>query len=294
MRASKADTVINFFNYTLLTLAFLTVAYPLYFIVIASFSDPSAVWNGEVVFVINDFTLEGYRLIFGNVRLVLGYRNSLMYMSLGTAINVCLTLPAAYALSRKELVGRRIIMIVFLITLFFGGGLIPTYLVVRKLGMINTIWAMVIPSALSVYNVIIARSFFQVTIPQELLDHGRIDGCSNTQLFLQIVLPISKAIIAVMILFYAVSHWNSYFAALIYIRDKSLYPLQIVLREILIKQLIQLDQIAYLMENTQKRLKYVELIKYGTIIAGALPLLILYPFIQKHFVKGVLIGSLKD
>jgi len=270
----------------------LAVLYPLYFIVIASVSDPNAINSGQVWFWPKNLTFEGYERILGDSAIWRGYRNSILYTALGTTINVFLTLTAAYALSRKDLVGRNLIMFFFAFTMFFSGGLIPTYLVVRDLKMINTIWALVIPNAVAVWNIIIARTFFESTIPQELLEAAQIDGCSNTKFFWKIVLPLAKPLIAIMILFYGIGHWNSFFDALIYLRDEALYPLQIILRNILIQNEMS-AQMVMDVESYAAQQRVAELVKYGVIMVASVPPLILYPFLQKYFVKGVFVGSIK-
>ena len=291
IQSSRADRVFDGLNYLFLTLALLVVAYPLYFIVIASVSDPTAVYAGKVVLWPASFTTEGYRRILDYESFFTGYRNTLVYTLVGTAVNVAITIPGAYALSRKDLVGRNVLMMGVTFTMIFSGGLIPTYLLVLSLNLYNTMWALILPTAVSAWNLIVARTFFQQTIPDELLEAARLDGAGNTQFFLRIVLPLSKSIIAVMILFYAVSHWNGYFNALIYMKSADRYPLQLVLRNILFENSLgdMVEDAATL--ALQQRLG--DLIKYGIIIASSLPLLILYPFLQRYFIQGVMIGAVK-
>ena len=291
IRLSRADQVFDAVNYVILTLCLLLVAYPLYFIVIASVSDPTAVYAGRVVLWPASFTLEGYRRILDYASFFTGYRNTILYTLVGTAVNVAITIPGAYALSRKDLVGRNIMMMGITFTMIFSGGLIPTYLLVIQLNLYNTMWALILPAAVSSWNFIVARTFFQQTIPDELLEAATLDGAGNTQFFLRIVLPLSKSIIAVMVLFYAVNHWNSYFNALIYLKSAEKYPLQLVLRNILFE-----NSLGDMVEDAstlalQQRLG--DLIKYGIIIASSLPLLILYPFLQRYFIQGVMIGAVK-
>lgn len=292
---TKGDKIFDRFNVIFFIIIMLLVIYPLYFVLIASISNPDAVNNGQVWLLPKDITFEGYELIFQRDEIWQGFRNSFIYTVLGTFVNILLTIPGGYALSRKDLIGRNKIMFLITFTMFFSGGLIPSYLLVRDLGMVNTIWAMIIPGAISAYNLIIVKSFFETNIPDELLESAQLDGASNMRFFLSVVIPLSKPIIAVMILFHAVGHWNQYFSALIYLRDSALYPLQLVLRDILI-----LEQSSELMEAggamlsmATERQNVAELIKYGVVIVASLPMLILYPFIQKHFVKGVMIGSIK-
>jgi putative aldouronate transport system permease protein len=289
---SKEDKIFDVVNTIFLSLICLAVLYPLYFVIIASISNPNMVYNGEVWLFPKEITFEGYKRIFSDPKIWLGYKNTVVYTVVGTVVQVSLTLMAAYALSRKDLYGKSFFMMVILFTMFFNGGLIPTYLVVKDLGMLNTIWAMILPKAVAVWNLIVARSFFEENIPSELLEAGKIDGCSNTKFFLKVVLPLSKPIIAVMVLFYAVGQWNSYFDALIYLNDESLYPLQLILRNILTQNQLSIKMLSDL-DNLAAQQQIGEIIKYGIIIVGALPLLIVYPFVQRHFVKGVLIGGVK-
>jgi putative aldouronate transport system permease protein len=267
----------------------IVVLYPLYFIIIASVSNPLDVNGGKVWLFPVDFTLEGYKKIMENDSLWVGYKNTIIYMVVGTIVNVAITITGAYPLSRKDLFGRNAVMFLITFTMFFSGGLIPTYLLVKKLGLINSMWALILPGAVSVWNLIITRTFFQYTIPEELREAAVMDGCTDFKFFLRVVMPLSKAIVAVLVLFYAVSHWNAFFSALIYFRDESKYPLQLILRNILIQNEVQ--ETMNLDQGASSQL--AESIKYGVIIIASLPVLILYPFVQKYFVKGVMIGSLK-
>ncbi|MGG1638942.1 carbohydrate ABC transporter permease [Paenibacillus sp. NRS-1760] len=289
-KRSQVDIWFDRFNMFFILTGLVIIMYPLYFVLLASITDPSAVqmtllWPEKLSF-------EGYKKILDSANLWIGYKNSFVYAILGTFINLCLTLPAAYALSRKDMSGRNTIMLVITFTMFFSGGLIPTYLTVKELGMLDSVWAMVIPNAVGAWNLIIARTFFQSTIPDELLEAAKIDGCSDAKFFWKMVLPLSQALIAIMVLFYGVAHWNSYFNALIYLREQDLFPLQLVLRSILIENQIHNDMMTDL-SSMGDQLRAAELIKYGMIIIAALPLLILYPFLQNYFVKGVMIGSIK-
>ncbi|MDQ8737153.1 carbohydrate ABC transporter permease [Paenibacillus sp. LHD-38] len=292
---TKGDKIFDFANTAFFVIVLLATIYPLYFMLIASISHPAAVNNGEIWIWPKDITFEGYKMILEHDKLWNGYKNSIIYTVVGTAINILLTITGGYALSRKDLVGRNVFMFFITFTMFFGGGMIPSYLLVKDLGMVNTMWALVIPGAISAYNLIIVKTFFQSTIPDELLDAGIVDGCTNWRFLLSVVLPLSKAIIAVMVLFYAVGHWNTYFSALIYLRDADLYPLQLVLREVLILTQAQevFENSGALMEGSLEMQNLSGLIKYGIVIVASLPMLILYPFVQKHFVKGVMIGSIK-
>ncbi|MCR2804779.1 carbohydrate ABC transporter permease [Paenibacillus soyae] len=289
-KRSLADIWFDRVNMLLIVTGLAIIVYPLYFVVLASVTDPGAVQM--TLFWPEKFSLEGYKKILDSDNLWVGYKNSFVYAILGTIINLCLTLPAAYALSRKDMKGRSTVMLFITFTMFFSGGLIPTYLTVKELGLLDSVWAMVIPNAVGAWNLIIARTFFQSTIPDELLEAAKIDGCSDAKFFWKMVLPLSQALIAIMVLFYGVAHWNSYFNALIYLRDQELFPLQLVLRSILIENQISNDMMTD-MSSMGDQLRAAELIKYGMIIIAALPLLILYPFLQNYFVKGVMIGSIK-
>jgi putative aldouronate transport system permease protein len=291
-RLSLQDRIFDGVNYTFLTFILLLVLYPLWFVVIASFSEPDLVNAGKVWLIPRGFNLDGYVRLMDEKRIWSGYLNSFFYLFAGTTINLFLTIPAAYALSRKDFVGRNFFILIVTITMFFSGGLIPLYLVVKGLGILNTRWAMILPQAVIAWNLIVTRTFFQASIPEELLDASRIDGCSNTQFFIRIVLPLSKAIIAVMVLYYGINHWNQYFNALIYLRNEALYPLQLILREILIQAQIQAQMLDDA-ETAADLIRIAETIKYAVIIVASLPLLILYPFLQKYFVKGVMIGAIK-
>ena len=288
---SRADKAFDIMDYVLLTIAFLLVAYPLYFVIIASVSDPIAVYEGRVVLYPIKPTLEGYARIFSYESLFVGYKNTILYTLVGTAINVVLTVTAGYALSRKELVGRNVMMMGVMFTMIFSGGMIPTYLLVRQLGLYNTMWALILPGAVSTWNLIVCRTFFQQTIPDELREAADLDGCGDVAFFLRVVLPLSSSIIAVMVLFYAVSHWNSYYNALIYLSSTSKYPLQLVLRNILIVN--TMDDMVNDVATQAAQQRMGDLIKYGMIIVSSLPLLILYPFLQKYFVQGLMIGAIK-
>ena len=276
----------------LLTAFFIIVLYPCIYVVSASFSSGSAVEAGRVILWPVDFSLEGYKAVFHTPSVWIGFRNSLFYTIAGTLINILVTMIAAYSLARPDLPGRNGIMLFFTFTMFFSGGMITGYMLVRSLHILNPIWAMLIPGALGVYNLIIARTFIESNIPTELLEAAQMDGCSDIRFFASIVLPLSKAVIAVLVLFYGVSHWNSYFNAMIYLNDKELYPLTIYLKEILMASQIDPSTVADPeLQNQIARMAAV--IKYALIVVSMIPILILYPFIQKYFVKGVMIGSVK-
>ena len=289
-----SDRVFNIVNYLFLSIVLIVVAYPLYFIAIASFSDPFLVNNGKIWLIPRGIMVEGYGRIFRDSRIWLGYGNTVFYTVAGVAINLIATIPAAYALSRRDLWGRNLVMGLFTFTMLFGGGLIPTYLIIKSLGILNTRLVMIIPNAVAVWNLIIARTFFQTTIPEDMLDAARIDGCTNFRFFTNVVLPVSPAIIAVMVLFYGVGHWNAFFEALIYIKNPKLYPLQLILRSILIMNEAQTEMMeAADPDSVADQQRIIEVIKYGLIMVASVPVLILYPFLQKYFVKGVMIGAIK-
>ncbi|WP_394854685.1 carbohydrate ABC transporter permease [Bifidobacterium fermentum] len=268
------------------------IIYPLWFIIIASFSSPTAVSIGDVTFWPKGTSLTGYAKILTDTRIWMGYRNTLLYSIVGTAVNLLVTIPAAYALSRREFKPRRIIMFLFTFTMFFSGGLIPSYLLMKQLGLINSMWVFILPGAFSVYNMIIARSFFETSIPEELRDSARVDGVSYFGFFFKIVLPLSGAILAVIGLYFFVGHWNDYFTGLIYIRDEGKYPLQNVLQMILLTNQTTQGSGNVGMSATQAQ-NFADQIKFGIIIVSSLPLLVLYPFLQKYFNKGVMIGAVK-
>jgi len=270
----------------------LLVLYPLLFVLSASFSDPKMVMNGEMWLWPVGFTLAAYQEILNYGMVWVGYKNTILYTVFGTVVNIALTTLAAYPLSRRDLPGRNAFMFLITFTMFFHGGLIPTYLLVRDLGMVNTFWALIVPNAIATYNLIVMRTYFQTNIPWEIQEAAHMDGCSNAKLLTHIILPLSRPILAVMVLFYAVGHWNSFFNALIYLRNDALFPLQLVLREILI-----VSQSSFLDESgsfgLSEKLLLAESIKYALIIVASIPVLIMYPFVQQHFVKGVMIGSIK-
>ena len=274
----------------LLLITFLIVAYPIYFVIIASVSNPLAVNSGRVILAPVGFTLNGYEKILAFSRIWLGYRNTIFYVILGTAIAVVLTVSLAYPLSRKDFRMRNPLMAMVAFTMFFGGGMIPTYLVINQMNLLNTIWAVVLPGAITAQHVIIVRTFFQ-SIPSEMVEAAAIDGATNFKVFLKIILPLSKAVVAVIVLYVASSLWNGYFGPMIYLTDQNLYPLQLFLRQILLQNDMQgVDISAAAVAEQQET---AQLIKYGVIIVSTVPMMILYPFVQKYFVKGVMIGSIK-
>ncbi|SEF92676.1 carbohydrate ABC transporter permease [Paenibacillus sp. UNC499MF] len=292
MENTREDRLFNTVIYLVLGLVLLIVLYPLVFVLSASFSEPQYIMNGEVLLWPKGLTLDSYAKIFEDNQILRGFGNTLLYTTTGTCLNVIMTILAAYPLSRKDFVGRNLFMGLFVFTMFFGGGLIPTYILIKNLGLLNSFWVMILPGAVSIWNIIIMRTFFQQTIPGELEEAATIDGCSNMQILTRVILPLSMPIIAVTILFYAVGHWNSFFNALLYLSDKSKFPLQLVLREILIQG--QTDSMVKMStESAIKQQRAVEGIKYAVLVLANLPMFLLYPFLQRYFVKGIMIGAIK-
>lgn len=289
---SKSDILFYTIVTILLTLFFIIVLYPVIFVISASFSSGQAVQSGRVILFPVDVSFEGYKTVFNTSKVWLGFRNSILYTVFGTALNVAMTITTGYCLSRTDLPGKSGIMLFFTITMFFSGGMIPSYLLIRGLGMINTPWVMIIPGAMGVYSMIVAKTFIQNTIPRDILEAAIIDGCGDISYFIRVVLPLSNAIIAVMVLQYGVGHWNAFFNALIYLNNQALYPLTIFLREILMASQIDPSTI----EDPEAQLRLADaaaVIKYALIIVTLVPVIMIYPFVQKHFVKGVMVGSIK-
>ena len=289
---SLNDKIFYIIITAILTFFFIAVLYPCIFVLSASFSSGVAVQSGKVILFPVDLSIEGYRAVFNTSTVWTGFINSLFYTVVGTTINLVMTLTAAYCLSRRDLPGRNGIMLLFTFTMFFSGGMIPSYMMVQSLGILNTRWALLLPGAIGVYNLIVARTFIINSIPLELLEASQMDGCSDVMYYLKVVIPLSKAIIAVLVLFYGVGHWNAYFNAMIYLHDKSLYPLTLFLREILMAS--QIDPSTVQDPELQARLaEMAGAIKYSLIVVSMVPVLIIYPFVQKYFVKGVMIGAVK-
>lgn len=279
------------FSTALCIVIFVVVVYPLYFVIIASFSNPTLVSTGKVLLYPRMITFRGYEMLLSYAKIWTGYRNTILYTIFGTLFNLVVTFPAAYAASRKEFMPRRLIMFLFVFTMYFSGGLIPTYLVIKNLGLNNNPLVFIIPFALNVYNFIIVRSFFETNIAEEMRESAVLDGCNDFRFFLSIALPLSRAILSVIALYYAVAHWNDYFTGLLFIRNQELVPLQLVLREILL--IADDSTIASSKMGYGDALMFVESMRYGVIIVSTLPLLIVYPFIQKYFEKGVMLGAIK-
>ena len=293
-QGSVADRVYMGITEVILWFMLIIILIPLIYVVSSSFSSPEAVVNGKVFLWPVDLSLKGYEAVFTTPKVWVGFRNSVFYTAVGTTINIIVTMLAAYPLSRRDLKGRGFVMAMFTFTMLFGGGMIPTYLLVRDLGMINTVWAMLLPGAMSVYNVIIARTYIQSSIPFDLYESASLDGCTDDRYLIKIVLPLAKPIIAVLVLWYAVGHWNSYFNAMIYLRDANLLPLQIVLRNFLIVEDMNGAAISNMtMDEYMDKLYLKNLYQYSLIVIASAPVMMLYPFIQKYFVSGIMLGSLK-
>ncbi|MCI8831257.1 MAG: carbohydrate ABC transporter permease [Lachnospiraceae bacterium] len=290
-KLGTSDRIILFGGYVLLGIFAVLVFIPLVYVVIASFMDPTVLNNQGISFQIKDWTVDAYGRVLKNNMIWRGFFNSFFYSTAFTAISVFITLLAAYPMSKKDLVGRKFFNTIFLITMFFGGGLIPTFILINQLHMVNTIWAILIPGSFNVWNMILARTYYQ-SIPGELREASQLDGASEVEHFFRIMMPVCKPIIAVLVLWTFVGMWNSYFDALIYLNDADLQPLQLVLRSILVQNTPQPGMIADI-QSTAEMAKVAELLKYATIVVSSLPLLIMYPFFQKYFDQGVMVGSVK-
>jgi putative aldouronate transport system permease protein len=293
IRDSLGDRIFLAFVYLFLGIILICVLYPLVYIVSSSFSSAQAVVAGKVWLFPVDFSLAGYDAVFKNPQIMIGYRNSALYTTCGVLINVTLTVMLAYPLARKDFLGRHFLMVLLVITMLFNGGLIPYYLTVKGTGILNTPWAMLLPQAMGVWQVIVARTFFQNNIPEELQDAAELDGCSDFRFLTSVVIPLSKPILAVLVLMYAVGHWNAYFDALIFLKTPNLFPLQIILRNILVLNEINASSQMVDAQEMARREGLKDLLKFSLIVVSSLPVLVLYPFIQKHFVKGIMVGSLK-
>lgn len=295
MKKTWDDRLFELICSVFLILFVVIVAYPIYFVFVASVSDPSAVSSGRFLLYPQGFNLDGYQRVLADYKVWRGYMNTMIYTVGGTLLGTMVTVMAGYALSRKDLLGRNIIMKLFVFTMYFSGGMIPTYLVIKSYGLVNSRFLMIILGSVSVYNLIIVRSFMSSNIPDELLDAATIDGCGNGNFFFKIVVPLSKAVISVIVLYIAVSHWNSYFNAMVYLTDDAKYPLQMYLRQIL----FQASSLANSTDDTldpelvERMRTLAGVMKYGMIVVATAPIICVYPFIQKYFVKGVMIGSVK-
>ena len=292
IRDSKEDKVLYTVVNIVLVFFLLLVAYPLIYVVSSSFSSGTAVSTGQVYLWPVDLSLEGYKTVFAHKLIGSAYRNTIFYTVFGTLINVTVTVMCAYPLARRDFPMKKFFSIFFVIIMFFNGGMIPTYMVISKLKMTNTIWAMLLPGAISVYNMILVRTFIKNSIPEALLEAAQIDGCSDAKFFFHILLPLSQPVIAVITLYYAVGHWNSYFNALMYLNDQKLYPLQIILRQILVSNQINLNDMVDVEAMVAKQ-GLADVLKSALIVVSTAPILCVYPFIQRFFIKGVMVGSVK-
>lgn len=289
-----SDVIYTVITRVLLVFLVVIVLYPIYYVVVASFSDPMYVNSGELLLWPKGFTLLGYKRVFANSSIWIGYANTILYAGAGTVIGLIATIMAGYALSRSDLPGRRVISLLLIFTMYFSGGMIPTYLVVKSLGLVNSRFYMIICSCLSCYNIIVTRSFMESNIPRDLQDAAEIDGCGNGRFFVSIVVPLSKAVIAVIALYIVVAYWNSYFSAMLYLTDTNKYPLQLVLRNILLVASSAIDSTSETDPTAAIRLQQAaQLIKYAAIVVSTVPIICAYPFVQKYFVKGVMIGAVK-
>lgn len=288
----KGDRVFYAIIYIVLTLFAIIELYPMIFVVSSSFSSSEAVLAGRVTLLPVDFSLEGYRSVFSNRNIWVGYGNTIFYTVVGTLVNVFMTMVCAYPLARKDMPYQGGLMMLFTFTMFFGGGMIPSYMLMKELNLINHRLVMIIPGMISVYNMIIARTFIRNSIPDELLEAAQIDGCSDARYFFQIILPLSKACMAVLALYYAVGHWNAYFNAFMYLNDRKLYPLSVFLREILIANKLS-ESLSLDAELMERLMGLADVLKYALIVVSTAPILCAYPFVQKYFVQGVMIGAVK-
>ena len=293
IKQRKSDNVFDVVNITLLIILAFIFIYPLWFVLIASVSDPNEIWSGNVILFPKGVSFTGYEKILQQSDIWIGYRNSIFYTIAGVCISLFMTVSAAYPLSRKDFKARNFLMGIYTFTMFFNGGLIPSYLLVKNLGMIDSVWAILLPSCISVYNVIVTRTYFQNSIPYELYEAASIDGCTNFKYLLSVVLPLSKPILAVMVLFYGVSKWNEFFNSLIYLSSRDKFPLQLFLKELLVQSQITSEITGVDQRWAVEQMRLSESIKYGVIGVASLPVLMIYPFVQKYFVKGVMVGSIK-
>lgn len=296
MRKNKltgmSDKMSDIILVALCTVVMLIVAYPLYYVLIASISDPYDVYAGKTFLLPSQFTLKGYQAVFADARIFNGYMNSIKYTVVGTIFSVVMIYITAYPLSRKTLPGRKWISIFFLITMYFGGGLVPTYLIVKETGLLNNMWSLFLPGGVAVGNMIIVRNFFENSIPHELMEAAEIDGADHMTVFLQIVVPLSRSIMAVMVVFSMVAYWNDWFTALIYLSADQA-PLPLVLRNILIRSEVSASQSSTISGGYAELNKMTEMIKFSSIIVAAAPMLIIYPFVQKYFEQGFMSGAVK-
>lgn len=294
VRQSRSNRIFLACNALFLLLILVVVIYPVWYAFIASFSDPLAVSRGELTLLPIGFDLSAYKKVFRYQRVMTGYRNTIVYTLTGTLVNTLMVIITAYPLSRKDLYGRKLLTKLFVFTMYFSGGLIPTYLLVRNIGLYNSMWALILPSCISMYNVIIMRSYFTNSLPYEIQEAAMIDGCANIEMLVKIVLPLSMPVIAVILLYHAVGYWNTYFSALIYLSDADKYPLQMVLRDILIS-----SQISEFMDSSESSESVIQQallansLKYALIVVSSVPVIVIYPLLQKYFEKGIMLGAVK-
>ena len=292
IRMSRSDFILQIIIFSVLLLAGILALYPMYYVLISSFSDPFQVASGNVILLPKGLNFSAYEKLWGNVRIWIGYRNSLFYTIFGTFLNLCVTLPAGYALSRKKMFGRSAVMLYFVFTMYFSGGIVPTFIIVRNLGLINRIWAILLPNIVNVFNLVIVRSFFESTIPDALYDAAVMDGCKHLRFFFRVVLPLSPAILSVMALYYGLAHWNAYFEPMIYVQNEGIQTLQVIIKSVTATpdytttESLSAEQLAELIRTKS-------LVKYTIVIVASLPMLLLYPFVQRFFIQGVMIGAVK-
>jgi putative aldouronate transport system permease protein len=291
---THGDTIFMICNNVIIVLAVFLTLYPLIYVLSASISDPYKVNSGQMWLLPKGITFEGYQRVFRNSDIWIGYRNTIFYTIVGTLISLVITIPCAYTLAVNRLPGKNLFLGLFLFTMFFSGGLIPLYLLIQDMGLLDTVWSVLLPSAGSIWNIIITRTFFRTTIPMELEDAAEIDGCNTFAKFFKIILPLSAPIIAVMALFYGVGRWNSYFQEMIFLSERNLFPLQVFLRELLV--VTQMDTTNMSTADAismAEQARISSIIKYAIMIVATVPVIVVYPFLQKYFVKGVMIGSIK-
>ena len=291
-RSVGSDRVFSCLEFILSVFVLLIILLPLIYVVSASFSSPSAIINNEIRLLPKGFNFDAYKKVMSDAAILTGYRNTIFYAVLGTAINMLMTIAIAYPLSKKNFRGRGILTVMCMITMFFSGGMIPTFLVIKEIGLYNSYWALLLPKALSVWNMFLLRNYFQNSIAPELIESAQVDGASEFRILWQIVLPLSKSILAVLVIFYVVGHWNAYFDAILYLDKAELYPLQVILRSILLQGQGGLLNNSGVVNTVDQMLVY-ESMKYAVIIVASLPVLIMYPILQKYFVKGIMVGSIK-
>lgn len=293
IRLTAEDRVFRFIALLILAVIMISIIYPIWFVLVASFTNPLEIYENPFLIWPKEFNFESYKLVFRDKDFVTGFINSVLYTVVGTTVNVVMNICGAYPLSKRNFKGKKFLMLMFTFTMFFSGGMIPTFLLIDQLGLMNTFWVMIIPSAVGMYNIIIMRTYFQSRIPPDLEEAAKVDGCTNFRLLLQIVLPLSIPIIAVIALYYGVGRWNEYFAAMMYISDRRLYPLQLVLREILLQNQAS-DMMDIVTDSGYSDRMMARLgLKYAVIVVSTVPIFVIYPLVQKFFAKGVMVGAIK-